>query len=355
MRALVLAGGSGTRLRPITHTRAKQLVPVANKPILFFGLEAIRAAGITEVGMVVGETAPEVMSALGDGSAWGLNVTYLPQDKPRGLAHAVLIAEEYMAGEPFVMYLGDNLIKDGITSFVRGFESSDANAHILLAHVENPREFGVAVVEDGKITRLLEKPADPPSDLAVVGVYLFDKTVFTAVNAITPSARGELEITDAIQWLVDNGKTVSPHIIDGWWKDTGRLEDLLEANRMMLADIGTENLGTLGPAVRIEGDVAIGRGTVVEGSTLRGPIIIGENARIVDSYIGPYTSLDDGVQVRGSEIEHSIMLQHSRLENVGGRVSDSLLGVGAVVRSSTATPSTCRFMLGDNSDVEIAR
>ncbi len=355
MKALVLSGGSGTRLRPITFTRAKQLVPVANKPILFYGLDAIAAAGISEVGIVVGETGTEVMAAVGDGSRWGLSVTYLQQDKPRGLAHAVLIAEEYIAGEPFVMYLGDNLIKDGITGFVRGFEASGANSHILLAHVPNPREFGVAEVEDGAIVRLIEKPAEPASDLALVGVYLFDRTIFEAVNAIQPSGRGEYEITDAIQWLIDHGRTVSPHVIEGWWKDTGRLEDLLEANRMMLEDIEHEILGTLGPAARIEGRVRLGKGSIVEGSTLRGPICIGENARVVDSYIGPFTSLADGVQVRGSEIEHSIMLQHSRLESVAGRVSDSLLGVGAVVRSSAATPAASRFMLGDNSDVEIAR
>ncbi|HEY3316896.1 MAG TPA: glucose-1-phosphate thymidylyltransferase [Coriobacteriia bacterium] len=357
MKALVLAGGSGTRLRPITFTRAKQLVPVANKPILFYGLEAIAAAGITDVGIVVGETAPEVMAAVGDGSRWGLSVTYLPQDKPRGLAHAVVIAEEYMAGEPFVMYLGDNLIKDGITSLVREFESAEASdAHILLAHVPNPTAFGVAECDDGKVVRLVEKPAEPKSDLALVGVYLFRPAIFEAVNSIGPSGRGELEITDAIQWLVDNGRTVTPHVIEGWWKDTGKLDDLLEANRILLEDLETEIAGEVGEGVRIEGRVRIDAGAVVEGrTTLRGPICIGSDVRVVDSYIGPFTSLADGVQVLGSEIEHSIMLQYSRLESVRGRVTDSLFGVGAVVRSTAATPSASRFMVGDNSEVDIAR
>ncbi len=355
MKALVLAGGSGTRLRPITFTRAKQLVPVANKPILFYGLEAIAAAGITEVGIVTGDTGPEIRAACGDGSRWGIEITYIPQDKPRGLAHAVMIAEEYMAGEPFVMYLGDNLIKDGITPMVRAFESSESNAHVLLAHVPNPTQFGVAVCEDGRVVKLIEKPPVPPCDTALVGVYLFDSTIFTAVNAIEPSARGELEITDAIQWLVDNGHSVEPFEIQGWWKDTGRLEDLLEANRMMLEDVEPAVLGTLGPAVRIEGRVRIEAGAIVEGSTLRGPIVIGAGARVTDSYVGPYTSLAEGVQIRGSEVEHSIMLQHSRLEDVGGRVTDSLLGVGAVVRASHSTPAASRFMLGDNSEVEVAR
>jgi glucose-1-phosphate thymidylyltransferase len=355
MKALVLAGGSGTRLRPITFTRAKQLVPVANKPILFYGLEAIAAAGIREVGIVVGDTAAEVRSAVGDGSAWGLSVTYIPQDKPRGLAHAVVIAEEFIAGDPFVMYLGDNLIRDGITPLVREFEGTDSDAHILLAHVPNPTAFGVAECEDGRVVRLVEKPAEPKSDLALVGVYLFRHAIFTAVNAIEPSPRGELEITDAIQWLIENGRTVTPHIIEGWWKDTGRLEDLLEANRILLEDIETEIACELGAGARIEGRVRIGKGSVVEGSTLRGPIVIGENVRVVDSYVGPFTSLADGVQVVGSEIEHSIMLAHSRIESVRGRVSDSLFGVGAVVRSTSSTPSTNRFMIGDNSDVEMAR
>lgn len=357
MKALVLAGGSGTRLRPITFTRAKQLVPVANKPILFYGLEAIAAAGMKECGVIVGDTAPEVMAAVGDGSAWDLEVTYIPQDKPRGLAHAVVIAEEFVGGEPFVMYLGDNLVKDGITPLVREFEASpDSDAHILLAHVPNPTAFGVAECEADRVVRLVEKPAEPRSDLALVGVYLFRPAIFEAVNAIRPSARGELEITDAIQWLVDNGKTVTPHVIAGWWKDTGKLDDLLEANRILLEDIEGEIEGTVGEGVRIEGRVRLGRGSVVEGSSrLMGPICIGEDVRIADAYIGPFTSLADGVQVLGSEIEHSIMLPHSRLENVRGRVADSLFGVGAVVRSSATTPSASRFMVGDNSEVEIAR
>jgi glucose-1-phosphate thymidylyltransferase len=355
MKALVLAGGSGTRLRPITFTRAKQLVPVANKPILFYGLEAIASAGITEVGIIVGDTAAEVRAAVGDGGPWGLDVTYIPQDKPRGLAHAVVIAEEYMAGDSFVMYLGDNLIKDGITPLVREFESAESAAHILLAHVENPTAFGVAECRDGQVVRLVEKPAEPASDLALVGVYLFGPEIFEAVNAIAPSARGELEITDAIQWLIEHGKAVTPHIIQGWWKDTGKLDDLLEANRILLEDIATDVRGEIGEDVRIEGRVVIGKGTVVERSTLRGPICIGENARIIDSYVGPFTSLADGVEVLGSEVEHSILLQHSRLESVRGRVADSLFGVGAVVRSTAKTPSASRFMVGDNSQVEIAR
>jgi glucose-1-phosphate thymidylyltransferase len=354
MKALILAGGKGTRLRPITFTRAKQLVPVANKPILFYAIEAIRDAGITEIGVIVGDTADEVRAALGDGSSWGVQITYIPQEAPLGLAHAVKIAEDYMAGEPFVMYLGDNLIANGIKTFVDEFRAGGCAAQILLAHVPNASQFGVAELgADGSIVRLVEKPTDPPSDLALVGVYLFDATVFEAVNAIKPSPRGELEITDAIQWLVDNGRTVRPHVISGWWKDTGKLEDMLEANRIMLDTIESETLGTIDAASEIHGRVRIGEGTSVVNSTVRGPAVIGEDCRIVDAYIGPYTSVGDGCVVAGSELEHSILLAGARIENAGGRVADSLMGVNSVVRRGDGRPAAYHVMLGDNSEVEI--
>lgn len=354
MKALILAGGKGTRLRPITFTRAKQLVPVANKPILFYAIEAIRDAGIREIGVIVGDTADEVRAALGDGSDWGVRITYIPQEAPLGLAHAVKIAEDFMAGEPFVMYLGDNLIKDGITRFVDEFERESPCAQILLAHVPNASQFGVAqLASDGSIERLIEKPADPPSDLALVGVYLFDAKVFEAVNAIEPSARGELEITDAIQWLVDSGCRVHPHVISGWWKDTGKLEDMLEANRIMLDTIETEILGDCDEACRIHGRVRIGEGTLMQNSTVRGPAVIGEGCEIVDSYIGPYTSVHDGCKIIGSEVEHSIMLPGARVENAGGRLADSLMGCNAIVRRSNGVPAAYHVMLGDNSEVDI--
>ena len=354
MKALILAGGKGTRLRPITFTRAKQLVPVANKPILFYAIESIRDAGITDIGVIVGDTADEVMDALGDGSHWGVSITYIPQEAPLGLAHAVMIAEEFMSGEPFVMYLGDNLIADGITRFVEEFESNTADSQILLAHVPNASEFGVAeLAADGSITRLVEKPADPPSDLALVGVYLFNARVFDAVKAIKPSARGELEITDAIQWLVDNGCDVLPHVIGGWWKDTGKLEDMLEANRIMLDTIESDLLGEYDEDSEIHGRVRLGKGSRLVNSIVRGPAVIGESCEIVDAYIGPYTSVGDGCKVLGSEIEHSIMLAGSRIENCGSRLADSLLGVNAVVRKAGRVPAAYHMMLGDNSEVEI--
>jgi len=353
MKALILAGGTGTRLRPITYTRAKQLVPVANKPILFYAIEALVAAGITDIGVIVGDTAEEVMSALGNGDRWNAAITYIPQEAPLGLAHAVKIAEDFMAGEPFVMYLGDNLIANGVTSFVDEFRATGYDAHILLAHVPNAKQFGVAELSDGKIVRLIEKPENPPSDLALVGVYLFTPVIFKAVNAITPSARGELEITDAIQWLVDNGYAVHPHVIGGWWKDTGKRDDMLEANRIMLDLIESDVQGDVDDATNVHGRVRVGRGTTLRNSVVRGPVVIGENCTVVDAYIGPYTSVGDGCAVVGSEIEHSILLQGARIENVGQRVADSLMGCNSVVRRSGTLPSASRFMLGDNSEVDI--
>jgi len=374
MKALVLAGGRGTRLRPITHTSAKQLVPVANKPVLFYGLEAIRDAGIQDVGIVVSDpremlkpdhrtgemmtvmvnSQAEIRAAVGDGSRFGLNVTYLEQEAPLGLAHAVKIAEDYMAGEPFVMYLGDNLIKDGVAPFVREFERERPDAQILLAHVANPSEFGVAELEGERVVRLEEKPKHPKSDLALVGVYLFSKCVFDAVRAIQPSKRGELEITDAIQWLISNGRHVRSHVIGGWWKDTGKVEDMLEGNRMMLLGLETKIEGSVDAATTIEGAVQIGAGTVIERSRLRGPLVIGRNARIADSYVGPFTSLADGVQVSHCEIEHSIVLERSQLSDVDGRIESSLIGREAVVTAGPRKPRAHRLMLGDSSRVELS-
>ena len=374
MKALVLAGGRGTRLRPITHTGAKQLVPVANKPVLFYGLEAIRDAGIRQVGIVVSDplellrpdhrtgelttvlvnSQAEIRAAVGNGAAIGLEVTYIQQEAPLGLAHAVKISEDYMAGEPFVMYLGDNLIRDGITPFVREFEAEKPNAQILLAHVKTPQDYGVAELKGDHVVRLEEKPSQPKSDLALVGVYLFDATVFDAVRAIRPSPRGELEITDAIQHLIDSGKRVRSHVITGWWKDTGKMEDMLEANRVVLSGQSSENLGTLSKDTRVEGAVRVGEGTVVEGSTLRGPLIIGSNVVIKHAYIGPFTSIGSGCQIEHCEIEHSIVLERSRLKDIDGRIESSLIGKEAVVCASGSRPRTHRLMLGDASRIELA-
>ena len=353
MKALILSGGKGTRLRPITHTSAKQLVPVANKPILFFAIEAIRDAGIRDIGIIVGDTAAEIEAAVGDGSALGVKATYIRQDEPLGLAHAVKIAEDYMAGESFVMFLGDNFIKDGITTLVREFEGERPNSQILLARVPNPSSFGVAEIVDGKVVGLEEKPAEPKSDYALVGVYMFDATIFEAEHAIRPSARGELEITDAIQWLIDQGKDVRSHVIKGWWKDTGKLEDMLEANRVALSGFDRDVRGTVDGASRVIGEVVVGEGATIVNSELRGPLIIGAGTEIRDSYIGPFTSISSGCKVVGAEIEFSIILQDSRIEHLGRRVEGSLIGRNVVITQAPAKPRAFRFMVGDNSEVQV--
>jgi len=328
-------------------------VPVANKPILFYGVEAIRDAGITDVGIIVGDTEPEIRAALGDGSAFGVKTTYIRQEAPLGLAHAVKIAQKFMGKDSFVMYLGDNLILDGISDLVREFERDRPNSQILLAHVPNPREFGVAELDGQRVKRLTEKPKEPKSDLALVGVYMFDSSIFDAVNAIKPSFRNELEITDAIQHLIDHGKDVSCHIISGWWKDTGKLEDMLEANRMVLSRAKRRIQGKLDEKTRTEGDVIVGAGSVVENSILRGPLVIGERCVIQNTYVGPFTSIYDDVTIRNSEIEHSIVLERCVIQDIPVRIEGSLIGKEVRIQRSQQKPTAYRFMVGDSSLVDV--
>jgi glucose-1-phosphate thymidylyltransferase len=353
MKGLILSGGKGTRLRPLTYTSAKQLVPIANKPVLFYGLEAMAAADIRQVGIVVGDTAAEIRAAVGDGSRWGLEVTYIEQDAPRGLAHAVLISEPYLGHEPFVMYLGDNLLNRGIRHFVEQFAATRPAAQILLTRVPDPQMFGVAELRDGKVVRLVEKPKEPKSDLALVGVYMFSPAIFDSVKRIRPSARNELEITDAIQDLIDHGLDVRPQIVDGWWKDTGKLEDMLEANRLILDTLERRIEGSVDAASRVEGKVVVEPGAVIERSIVRGPVIIGARARIIHAYVGPFTSIMNDVEIRDAEIEHSIVLEGSVISDLQNRVEDSLIGRNVRIYREPVKPSAFRFMLGDNSEVGI--
>ena len=350
MRGLILSGGRGTRLRPITYTSAKQLVPVANKPILFYGLEALAASGLEEIGIVVGDTHQEIRDAVGDGSRWGVRVTYIPQTAPLGLAHAVLTAEPFLRGQPFVMYLGDNLIREPLAPLVARFKATGPAAQILLAKVPNPQDFGVAVLDRGRVVQLVEKPKVPPSELALVGVYMFDDHVFEAARGIRPSGRGELEITDAIQYLIDHGWAVQPHVIEGWWKDTGKLDDLLEANRIVLDTLEPRVEGVI-EASELTGRVVVEAEARIVHSVVRGPAIIGRGATIENAYVGPFTAIGDGVTIRGSEIEHSIILEGSEVTDVGARIESSLLGRGARVYRVAAKPRAYNFMLGDRSQV----
>ncbi len=353
MKGLILSGGKGTRLRPLTYTSAKQLVPIANKPVLFYGVEAIVAAGIREIGVVVGDTKEEIQAALGDGSRFGARVTYIEQDAPRGLAHAVLISESFLKGEPFVMYLGDNVIADGITALVDDYRKLGCNSQILLAKVGNPSQFGVAELENGRVVRLTEKPKEPKSDLALVGVYMFDDSIFEAVKAIRPSPRNELEITDAIQWLVDHGKSVHPHLVSGWWKDTGKIEDMLEANRIILDTFTARGLEQAGPDSRVEGKVVIEKGAKLENATVRGPAVIGAGAVIRDAFVGPYTAIGPDCVVDRCEIENSIVLEGSRLERIPARIADSLIGKNVRIHPGLERPRVHRFLVGDNSEIGI--
>ena len=365
MKGLILSGGAGTRLRPITHTFAKQLVPIANKPILFYGIEDMAAAGITEIGIVVGDTADEIRAAAGDGSRFGVEITYIPQDAPLGLAHCVLIARDFLGDDDFVMYLGDNMLQQGLTEFVEPFEAErrrpptldgdgrSPSAQILLAHVDDPRQFGVAEVgEHGEVTRLVEKPDEPPSDLALVGVYLFDPTIHEAVRSIAPSRRGELEITDAIQWLVDHGHRVRHEVIDGWWIDTGKKDPLLHCNRLILEALEPRTDGKVDDRSRVDGRVIVEEGAVLVNSTVRGPAVIGRRTRLVDTYVGPYTSIAADCEIIDSEIEHSVVLENSRIIGVH-RIQDSLLGREVEVVRSGLRPKATRLMLGDHSRADL--
>jgi glucose-1-phosphate thymidylyltransferase len=354
VKGLVLAGGAGSRLRPITHTSAKQLVPVANKPILFYGLEQLRDAGIEEVAIVVGDTRADVEAAVGDGTAFGLRVTYVAQPEPRGLAHAVTCAAGFLGDDDFVMFLGDNLIEGGIVELVADFERDRPAAQLLLKPVADPSAFGVAELSaDGSIVRLVEKPTEPPSDLALVGVYLFTSAIVSAAAATRPSWRGELEITDAIQQLVDRGLAVRASRLEGWWLDTGKKDDLLEANRTVLATVTRRIDGEVDDASSVVGEVVVEPGASIERSTVRGPAVIGAGARIVDSYVGPFTSIAEGCTIEHSELEFSVLLPGCTVRDVA-RLEGSLLGREVTVARTERRPAAHRLLVGDHSHVEIA-
>jgi len=356
MKGLILSGGKGTRMRPITHTAAKQLLPVANKPILFYAAEAIKAAGIYELGIIVSpETGGEVKATLGNGDRWGIQITYIVQDEPLGLAHAVKTARPFLGDAPFVMYLGDNLIKDGVAPLVDRFKAGNADAFLLLKEVPNPSSFGVAQLNgNGRILCLEEKPANPKSNLALVGVYLFNKNIHKAIDEIKPSKRGELEITDAIQRLIDTGFHVDSHVLQSWWLDTGKKDDMLEANRVVLDEMVDVSMnGTADEHTRISGRVHVGKGTVLNHCTVRGPAVIGDNCVLEHSYVGPFTSIGDGTRVAHAEIEHSILRENCRILDFHGRIEDSLIGVNVELTRSHHKPVAFRLMIGDDSKVEV--
>jgi glucose-1-phosphate thymidylyltransferase len=354
MKALVLAGGAGTRLRPITYTSAKQLVPVANKPVLFYGLEAIADVGVTDVGLVVGDTAAEIMAAVGDGSQFGIKASYIPQHAPLGLAHAVQVARNFLGDDDFVMYLGDNFIVGGISELVDGFRSARPAAQIMLTRVADPCEFGVAELDEhGRVIGLEEKPKKPKSDLALVGVYMFTRAVHEVIAQLTPSWRGELEITEAIQKLIDSGQRVDSSLITGYWKDTGNVADMLEVNRMVLETTMPALRGIVDASSELIGRVVVEDGAVVTGSRIVGPAIIGRGSRIGESYVGPFTSVGPDCVIEDSEIEYSIVLAGASICGVR-RIEASLIGRGVEITPAPRVPKAHRLVLGDHSRVQIS-
>ena len=355
MKGLILSGGKGTRLRPLTFTSAKQLIPLANKPVLFRAIQSIRDAGIDDIGIVIApETGAEIKSVVGDGSRWDARITYILQDEPRGLAHAVKISRDFVGDSRFVMFLGDNCIQGGIHRLIEQFAASDYNSQIVLTRVADPRQYGVAVLRpDGSIERLIEKPKDPPSNLALVGVYMFDRHVFEAVEAIQPSWRNELEITDAIQWLVANRYRVYPYVHTGWWVDTGKREDMLEANALVLEELVPHREGEIDAHSTVDSRVTLEKGARIVRSVVRGPTIIGENTQIINSYIGPFTSIDRDCVIEDAEIERSIVLEQCQIAGIPARIHDSLIGRRAVITHAMGKPNGYRLLLGDYSQAAL--
>jgi glucose-1-phosphate thymidylyltransferase len=353
LKSIILCAGKGTRLRPLTHTSAKHLIPIANKPVLFYAIEAIRDCGIKDIGIIIGETGEDIKSELREGSKWGVNISYIEQKEALGLAHAVSVAKDFLGEDKFLMYLGDNLLKNGIESYANKFIQGNYNAFVLLTEVDNPRQFGVAELEEGRVVRVVEKPKKPVSNLALIGVYFFDKNVYQSIKSISPSARGELEITDAIQWMINKGYKVGAEVIGGWWKDTGKPDDILEANRLILEDIERDVSGAkvVDETSQISGRVKIGKGSEIINSKIVGPVIIGNKVKVVDSYIGPFTSLSDGVEIKKAEIEYSVVLENTKIENIKRRMQKCLIGKGVKIYRSKDLPRIYEFILGDHSKV----
>lgn len=351
MKALILSGGSGTRLRPLTYSTAKQLLPLANKPILFYLIEKIRKAGITDIGIIVGETREEVKKAVGNGVKWGVNIEYIYQPQSLGLGHAVWTAAEYLGRSDFLMVLGDNMLSMDFDILLNNFYASKANTAVLLHQVQNPSQYGVAVVEEGYITKLVEKPPEFISNLILTGVYVFDPSIFEAIEKTVPSARGELEITDAIQKQLELGRKVTYELIEGWWKDTGKIEDLLEANRLVLDEIPIESRTCSHSDSSISGRVHTGKNVIIVNSIIQGPVHIEEDVLIVDSCVGPYTSIGRGAKIKECEIDNCIILDGAELESVKKRMSKSLIGKNVSIKSIAKRPFISSFFVGDHSEI----
>lgn len=353
MKAIIPCAGRGKRLRPLTFTNAKPVIPIANKPILLYAIESIKKVGITEIGLVVGDTINDIRDVLKDGSQYGVNLTYIHQEKPLGISHTIMVSQDFLGDESFVMYLGDNLLEEDITEPVRRFKEHNANGVIVLYPTDKPELFGIAVVENDRVTRLVEKPKDPPSNLAAIGIYVFDKSIHPIVNNLKPSARGELEITDAIQGLIDSGAKVEYHTCQGWWIDAGNPDDMIEANRLVLQNIKASMNGQADEASDIRGNVIIGGGTTIRNSTIRGPVIIGENCEISDSFVGSFTSIGSGSKLGNCEVEYSVVMENCEIDHVDGRIDHSILGRNVKVSKAQRRPRSYKLVLSDESAAQL--
>jgi glucose-1-phosphate thymidylyltransferase len=355
MKAIILCAGLGTRLRPLTFSNAKHLIPIANKPVMFYGLEAIIGAGISEIGIIVGENRSDFVRELGSGERWGVNITYIVQEEPKGLAHAAKVAQPFIQDEPFVMYLGDNIFQAGLKEAVNIYEVHRPNAMTFLYEVEDPRAYGVAELEGDTVVRVVEKPKEPKSRWILTGAYIFDQKVFDVIDQLQPSARGEYEITDAIQGLVEQGSKVMPYFVRGWWVDTGNADDMLQANRLILRQID----GRVGQHVVVDenseivGDVILEDGVQIVNSTVRGPALIGAQSQIVNSFIGPFTSIGQNVEIAQSEIEHSIIMDGCAIRSIERRIDDSVFGRNITLMRANHRPRVHKFLLADNSQVRL--
>lgn len=355
MKAIILCAGKGTRLRPLTYTSAKHLIPLANKPALEYGIEKIKSCGIQEIGIIIGEeTGQDIRREIGNGKRWDVNIQYIMQKEPLGLAHAVFVAKDFIKDDSFLMYLGDNLLKNGISQYRVKFEQGNHQAFVLLTQVENPQQFGIVELKDNKLVKVIEKPKEPLTDLALIGVYFFDKTIFQAIDHIQPSGRGELEITDAIQWLIDQQYNVEAEVIEGWWKDTGKPEDIIEANRLILEDIHRDlDHAKIDKQSKVFGRVNLAEGVQIINSTILGPVIIGKKAKIVNSYVGPFTSLSDGVQLENSEVEYSVIMSNTKIKQTNCRMQNCLIGKDVQIYRSDEMPRAYEFILADDSRIRL--
>jgi glucose-1-phosphate thymidylyltransferase len=352
VRGLILSGGKGSRLRPFTYTNAKQLVPIANKPVLFYAIEQLVEAGITDIGIVVGETGDQVREAVGDGGAFGARITFIQQDAPLGIAHGVKIAQEYLAGSPFVLYLGDNFVLGGIKDYVDSFVAGEG-FRILLHPVENPEAFGVAELLDGRVTKITEKPKSSPSNLAVIGIYMLRPGVFDVIESLRPSARGELEITDALQGLLDRGLRVDASVIDRYWIDTGKMDDMLNANQKVLATLSSRCDGEIDERSRVHEPVIVEAGAKVTNSVLRGPLIVGRGSEVIDSYVGPCTAISYGCRIKDCRIEDSIVMENTVIEGIHWPIVKSMIGRDVELRGAHGVGAGYSLTLGDHSRIEM--